>query len=666
MSSAKAHLASRVSKIADLTKHVEFKQVPTVDAKHDFVSQYVEASGAKKDFSNVFVVNVLPDFIPITMYIMYHVNATCHKLEASFHAKISPGTYAAYCLSLVYGFFLACDVHIRPTPSAHAAAYDETAYKKKFLDFLLGLPVPTFLEPVLAQFAPTTDELRGNILFVPSAAGFDYGHHFGRFFPISVFTSLHDTTAEMPSNSSRFAIYTDLFTRVLYTIHNPQHGQAQFDASVANFVGVNFAAAAATYNDSRLFQTFQSFFNPVLFRDAHRRQTLASVSITPLEFTGRSFNFYDLVFSANSGNLNELRVVFNSIAASLNGSVPCKFDLAQIISSSSGSSILSHGYSIPSLPLCHHTPILNDGTIMTALRARTPAQIAQSINYLQTPNPQVNNVPAQPTAVCNVEANHATTVTFNSVFNRLAPTDANVNVPSFANDFEIFNEDRHVTPRVYVLNPTDPTTIDAWKVTCFGMVIESFDIDGTVSAVPNVHLGIGIENSWFADSAIPIRYTFRQIAFLHGNQTNPARARTRVIAPRQTRMPAAALLVDRTRVNLPQAAAHTVGNLTDANAFAGLFPVPHVTWLQMLQSFLGFRTSDPRSHDLASDTIPGMTEGRLIAWSPYTYVGFEPESDIKPDFDVAHIYFLMNPRTIYGTRIPLVEVNHFLEAMPAF
>jgi hypothetical protein len=666
MSSIKTQLATRVSKIADLSKHVEYKEVPTVDAKHDFVSQYVEASGAKKDFSNVFVVNVLPDFVPITMYIMYHVNATCHKLEASFHAKISPGTYAAYCLSLVYGFFLACDVHIRPTPSAHAAAYDETAYKKKFLDFLLGLPVPTFLEPIFAQFAPTTDELRGNILFVPSAAGFNYAHHFGRFFPISVFTSLHDTTAEMPSNSSRFAIYTDLFNRVLYTVNNPQAGQANFDASVANFVGVNFAAPAATHNGSRLFQTFQSFFNPVLFRDAHRRQTLASVSITPLTFTGRAFNFYDLVFSANSGNLNEYRVVFSSIAASLNGSVPCKFDLAQIISSSSGSAILSHGYSIPPLPLCHHTQVLTDGTLMTSLSARTPAQTAASLNYLQTPAPLVNSARPQPTAVCDTDRTHPTTVTFTSVLNRLSPRDATVNTPHFSNDFEVFDEDRHVTPRVYVLNPTDPTTIDAWKITCFGMVIESFDIDGTVTAVPNIHLGIGIENSWFAESAVPLRYTFRSIAFIHGNQTNPARARTRVTAPRQGRMPAASLLVDRTRVNLPQAAATTVGNVTDANTFAGLTPLNSVTWLQMVQSFLGFRTADPRSHAPRDDEIPGMPLGRLVAWSPYTYVGFEPESDVSPNFADARIYFLMNPRTMYGTRIPLVEVNNFLEAMPAF
>jgi hypothetical protein len=666
MSSIKAQLAARVSKVADHSKKIEFKEVPSVDAKHDFVSQYIEASGAKKDFSNSFVVNVLPDFLPIVMFIMYHVNQSCHKLEASFHAKISPGTYASYCLSLVYGFFLACDVYVRPTPSAHAAPYDETSYKKRFLDFLLGLPVPTFLEPLFAQLSPTTDEIRGNIIFVPSAAGFNYAHHFGRFVPISLFTAIHDTTSEMPSNSTRFAIYTDLFTRVLYTIARPQSGQTTFSASIANFIGVNFSAAAATHTGSRLFQTFQSFFNPVLFRDAQRRQTLASISIIPPTFSSPDLNFYDLVFSASSGNFNELRIVFSSIAASLNGSVPCKFDLATIISNSSGSSILSHGYSIPKLPLCNHTPVLTDGTLMTSLTRQTPSQIAASLNYLQTPAPAVDSVRGQPSGTCTVDNSHAVTISIDSILHRLSTTPATINVPHFSNDFEIFNEDRHTSPRVYVLNPTDPTTIDAWKVTCFGMTIESFDLDGTVIPVPNIHIGIGIENSWFADSAIPIRYTYRSIAHIHGNTTNPARARLRTISPRQTRMPAASLLVDRTRVNLIRSAPTTVSGVTTATAFTGLTPVNAVTWLQMMQSFLGFRTCDPRSPNITDDTIPGMQQGRLIAWSPYTYVGVEPESEIDPDFSSSRIYFLTNLRSIYGTRAPLVEVNGFLDAMPAF
>jgi len=352
----------------------------------------------------------------------------------------------------------------------------------------------------------------------------------------------------------------------------------------------------------------------------------------------------------------------------MKGNVKCPGDLASFFSNQSGSSILSHGYSQYGLPTFFHSDIVfgnNNETELTALRRVTPADFARSIGFLQMPRPAVNEVRIQPAGICETDPTHQVSATFDSVFNRQSTDNAPENTPHFEKDFILFSEDKHLFPHVYVLNPTDPTTVDAWKVTCFGMVIESMDIDGTVIPLPNTQLSLGIENSWFADSCIPIRYTFRATNFKSAPDTC-AYPRRRIISERQTRFPAASLLVDRTKVNLPRAAATTAAISSDASVFAGLTSLPNVTWLRMVQSFLGFRTSDARSHSSTSDNIPGMKADRLLLWSPYTYVGYEGEDDFTVEHESTKIYFISNLRTLYGTRIPLVEVKSALESMPIF
>jgi hypothetical protein len=666
--SSKNVITSRASSVASRSKTIEYTEAKIPEHSNDFVNQFKTASSARKDFSNEHIINVLPNFVPILCYILYHINQYTAALEATKHAKISAATFTAYCLAIIYGYILTCDLHVRPFPSVHATLYDLDLHRKNFAEFLLTLPVPDFLEPILRQLTPTHDEFRSNIFFVPSAAGFTYTTHFGRFFPLIMFTNIHDVASETESRSSSLAILSELFRRPVYTILNVATNVRTFTTSIGHFIGagININNTPSHYN-SKLYQLFRSLFNPVLFRDYQRRQTLASVSLSACTYTDRYVNFYDLVFSAKAQNLNELRVVFSSIAGAMKGNIKCPGDLASFFSNMSGSTILSHGYSQFALPTWFHSPIVygnNNGTELTALTRVDPSTFATAINFLETPAPTVGTTQTQPSGTCTVDRAHRITVSFTSLLNRLSPTPATGNTPNFSNDFVVFNEDEHLFPPVQVLDPSGASTIDAWKVTAFGMVIETMDIDGTVIAVPNPRLALGIENSWFADSAIPIRYTLWTIYGVNSTH-DPARARRRVIAPRQTRFPAASLLVDRTTVNLPRSAPTTVALSTPGNAFPGLSFLNDVTWLQMVQSFLGFRTSDVRDNDSASDSIPGMTTGRLLVWSPYTYVGFEQDS-LEGINSSSKIYYITNLRTMFGTRVPLVEVSHPYDAMPIF
>nr|BBU59859.1 capsid protein [Rosellinia necatrix partitivirus 25] len=638
MSSLANKLSNNAQKVKKFSTNITFNEVKTPVPTDDFVARFRANTAARLDSANEFIINVLPNMVTILCFILFHVNQLVPALEASKHAKISAATFTAYCLAIVYAHIFANDAYVRPVPSQHAYEWLNNAKKNDFIEFMLTLPVPEFLEPLLTKLTATSTERRANVAFVPSPAGFFYSMHFGRIFPIAMFTHLHDVAAEMPSNSSPSATMSDYFLRPLYTITTLMTGVTNFSASSAHFLGTWFlsggtAAASQSSYGSKLEQLFQSVFNPVLFRDYQRRSTLASIALAAPTFADRFMNFYDFVFSCSSRtatmNLAELKVVFQSIASAMNGNIPTKKDLATFISSSTGIEILDHGYSVSRLPTFHHSRTFP--VTMTTRPARVSAEdFSSAIRFLRTPTEA--NMPTRIdyptiTGTCQTDRQHRVTLSnFTNPFNRIHSDNSGQQVPRFS-DFITFSEDTHVYPKVYVMS-IGSSTVDAWKSTAFGFVIETNDLDGTVIPVPNTELNLGIENTWFADSAIPVRYCFWQISFDVQATTSFAFALKRTIAPRQTRFPAASLIADRLKINLPRMNARGA-TLTNNNPFVGLTQVDRVNWPQMVQSFFGFRTADRRSRSTNDDQIPDLANGRFLVWSPYTYVGVEGENDYE-------------------------------------
>ncbi|AZT88593.1 coat protein [Trichoderma citrinoviride partitivirus 1] len=661
MSSNKFNLAANANKVSAFSKDIEFKESKVPEPSDDFVSKFKETSGPSKDFANQHVINVLPNFVPILAYILYHVNQYIPHLEHTKHAKISAGTFTAYCLSIVYGYILCCDLYVRPTPSMHAALWEDETHRQRFVEFLFTLPVPDFIAPILNKLTPCTSDRRGNILFVPSAAGFKYRHHFGRFFPIIMFTNIHDVAAETASNTAPAQVFVEYLQRSLYKIAAVRNGVTNFNASPAHFLGTFFQSGGqpSSYG-SKLEQIFQTVFNPVLFRDYQRRQTLASASLSARTYPTSDMNFYDLIFSASTANLSELRVIFQQIASAMKGNVKCPGDLASFFKSFSGQDILRHGYQLYQLPTWHHTAIQFPTSNYVRPQRVTPDDFSTAIRFLRTPSDRTLVALTQPSGTCETDKKHKVTVTTSTTYNRLRTDNADSPSPT-DNEFVSFNEDVHLFPKAYIFTLTG-STIDAWDATAFGMVIETVDIDGSVVPVPNTGLSLGIENSWFADSCIPLDRVFRSIHFDTTATTHHARALHRVTAARQTLFPAASLLVDRTQVVLPRLNANSVATASISHTFPGLTSKTS-NWSAFIQRFLGFRTVDNRSHGPTDDAIPGMSRF-LLCWSPYTFVGYEGDNDFAPAHDETRIYFVTNLRTIFGTDVPLVQVNNGLDSMP--
>jgi hypothetical protein len=687
----KTSIASRAAKLADRSMKTEYKAVDSPVNSVDFVQSFKSATSATIKTANVFTVDVFPNMIPILMYIHFHCNQTISRLDDRSHAKVTLPTYVMYCLSIVYGHILTNDMYVRPSPSNFAEDYLAIPEKKRLLDLILNLPVPTFLEPLLAHLTAATPPHSNNIVFCPSAAGVTIHTHFGRMFPINIYSLIHDFTAELNSRMTPATVNACLHSRTVFTI-TATPGQPAFAATIANHIGsIQSATADITHAvpanrnytsyQSVLRQSFDSTFNPVLSRDYTRRQALAPLNITSPVFNHPFPNPYDILFAYSPSNFNELRIVFTSIAHALDGAVPIKSDLAQIISANSGMDIFTHGYSSMALPTWHAIHLAENtrnADIHTINQAPTetrlpPDETAAVLHFLETPEfdaAAVNVVIARPTAACDTNAAHAVTITPGTAGLDLVerePFDDDTgpypNVPR-QNEFIQFSEQRDTAPLLTILEPIESNTETAWKASAFGMIIESFEIDGTAIPIPNAEAPLALENARFAESAIPYLYAISALDF-DGQQRHYVLRRT---TERRNAFRFMTHLVDYARVALCRLARRVIPPLLN-NMLPGFTYVNNVTWPNAMLQFICARTESPAHQGQPDAQPPNTAPRRIYAWSPYTYVPV-PGDFNNPLSRLGHQtvpttgYFLTNLRTIFGTDPQLIEAQHYFNSMP--
>jgi len=676
-------LATRTAALKSRTVEVSFKDTDAPDTSGDILTTFESNAGIKSETANEWIVNVFPDFMVIITYVMLIVRRFSLADDARIHPKVSTPTVAMYYVSVIYGFFLASDCYIRPTPSAYARLWKESSWRHDFLEFLMTLPVPEDLVPILAQFAPSETERSKNIFWIPSAAAFSLKHYFGRFLPINFFSVLHDAASSLPGNSNKLAVMKHVLQQQLIRINqaNPAYRTHYY---MANFLGYSLdqtTTTTANYINSKFHQVFNSVFNPVLFRDYQRRSSLAEIGINAPVFKTAEPNAYDILFCATAPNLSELRVVLQTVSSFLKGNVKCTKTLGQILSESSGIDITSHGYAEYHLPIHVSNAATSDFDAITALHRVEFTDRAQDISFLDAPalrpDPQhhirdVEYQDATPTRVA-IPANHR--ITHFWPFSLLSNVQAANVWPRLTRDHAdtvLFDDSQHVTPRTLLLDIANAgKSASAVPLLC-GKIIYSFEIDASTIEQPNASKSLGMQNVLFADSAVPFDKVLFATKFYPRAQGSVLPPLKRATANSTRSLPASSMLHDRTQVMLPEIRAvhYDAANyrtLIQENAPTGL---PGLTkragtdWLRYCQSFLGFRTVDPSGIRPTSDTIPHMESGRLMLWSPYTYISYEDSDDVTPNYADTKRYFLVNLRTFFGTDYNLVEMKHPFEALP--
>nr|DAD54818.1 TPA_asm: coat protein [Quinoa-associated betapartitivirus 1] len=669
--------AQQASMNSDADLIVTEVNVPNPD--NDFFESFKSNSSAHADTTGIWNIDVLPNFTPILMTIIVYALKHSASLEYRSNAKCSPATICMYHLSIVYGFFLLNDLYVRKPPSAHARLWQTSTWRNSFAKILLNLPVPDFLQTILSQFHSAHTDRTRNVRFVPSAAGFSHNHYFGRFYPVNMFAAIHDCTASLPGNSTRFDIYRDVFSRVLYSIEDPA-----YSCYLPELIGIGIDRAHNTtlkFINSKLFQVFNQLFNPVLFRDFQKRSSLACLNLSPPEFDNPHVNAYDVFFAATPSNLRELTTVLRTVAVVMKPSFGQTITLADFISKPSGISILKHGYSTYALPTWVYNNENYKATsfqTVSHINLQTETSRAVDLCFLQRP---AAAYPA-PTPITDVVVTTNTLVAAGAEDAHHPPTGPDVTINRAwpwclrrdhdqvavfprhnSNDLVRFAEQSNVTPPVLVLDTDGDKTITAHLATLTGKIIESFEIDGSTVPQPDNRRPLALQNALFADSAIPYRYAIpgSDFHFRPANDVYPPLSRH--CPPPTDRLGASTLLFDRTRMMLPVLNTHVVDPELPPT-LPGMTPVFGANFLRYIQSFLGFATSNRSFEDAPQDDIPGTSLNRLYVWSPYTLSTCQSDTDFLMDTDLSQRYFLTNLRTLFGTDYNLVSVIHPYEAMP--
>lgn len=694
---------------------ITYSDVPAYKPTTDFFSALEQASSAVYKTANQYQINVLPDFTPILMTIIWHANRATSSLESIDHPKVSVYTYVAYCLNLVYAFFLIHDYELNFSQSHYAQDLMIHRAFEKYYDHLQSMPVPAFLVTIFERLQQTLLDKQKTILVTPSFNGFSHYTHFGRFFPIDIFFGIHDTVASFDARAPVLQNIQDFELRTVFSItalnttpfaNAPTNAAASYHHShfFASYFPLDPTTASAPQTaNNRLAQFVTAIFNMKDLRSYQSRQRLSPIGLNPITVPTGLYNPYVVLMSMTSNNLSELTTVFDSVASVLTESKLATVNFSSVITQST-SKILIHGYSDFPLPTWNarsfdanaHPPTLAQVT------RQSPETYATTISFLRTFDP------SDPLNTWTVRTNKLTTASIS--FNAAARTALDA-APTSRITFKNDTAATTLAPPYQGLNeldfptPADPAPTDPSAVTEANMELHSFNAfdasdnvypmvkyyDTVEYSVTSVHLSglaglviyseelcastvpmlsslskVSDDNNQFLQSAIPYATTFLALHF-RSFEPVPSRAIARLASTALTQV----CLTMFRRANV------IYDNRLPANSFDlglqatnyGLTTADDQSIPQFNQTVIGHNVSTGRQLTRSAParfSPPATPVGQLLLWSPYSFTDHDLDLSSDPSAStVLHrLQFITNFRTLFGTTGQVYEATPAYEAIP--
>jgi hypothetical protein len=351
-----------------------------------------------------------------------------------------------------------------------------------------------------------------------------------------------------------------------------------------------------------------------------------------------------------------------------------KRTLVDVLTSASGNNIFHHGYSVYGLPVSSSNSSVDFTTGLdrdTELDSITLKQYAASIEYLQKKtipdaNKKVPEIKVEETSSGkDATPTHRVTKGQQPLVLRLSKDYAQNELYPTNSDLIFYDPSEHNSPRVRILDIDNTGRTDAWLPTLCGKVIETFEIDGNTVPLPNADMAIGMENTHFADSALPITLAVKATLFDHSPTVHgPAPPRRRHVERDDVRFSATHSFVNRTLSWIPYLNPTLRDTFTIQSRFPGLTGMP-TNWIAKVQTFLGLQTLAPDAPIGATDDLVSTDKSSIYAWSPYTITTRQDPKPARSSSEYSRIYFLVNLRTLFGTDYNMVDVNGAYHALPS-
>lgn len=718
-------LAEKAKLLKDKHVTIDYKEVSSPAFIADFYKSFQSNSAAYTKQLNEYYIHVMPDFRYIFMMIIFHAVNNSKSFTDLGNSKVSASTYAAYCLTIVYAFFLIHEVDINPENNRHASEFQDYEKYNRFYNLLTSLPVPKFLETILDRFRPTTTARRQNIYYLPSFKGFTHYSHFGRIIPTHILYEIHDIIANCNQRTPPEEIKADFHRTTVFEINFDNAGtNIKTEYLVCNFFASLYATGTTgrtnDYLGSKLNQVLQTLFNPIKMRNYQATERLATIGLQHPKFESHNYNPYIMAMNCTSENLDELQTVLRNVASAVTQLKDADKALHQLFDTPLSTTILDHAYSNYTVPTWDHNPKVNNagyddtlyktGTVYRKFAPRSYQTQSDETCY-KTPLTsgtwnnhdlfigniagRFSGLPAETadqtikTAVSNVQVRVrftagdaiATDVLLSDITEGpfSPPNSFEFDIPardpytiqtvtsSQIADFEIspFNDELDVHPDVGVLHFIESDIMSSDKVTLCGLIIESSEFAMTGIPYPNPRSKVEDENAQYLSSAI----SYQQVKLDSMFTSNGTTDSNFVDAPTYTAdtQPAVTMIRDHTRVFDSSYREMTL-NRTIHRRNPGLTKLTEQAIPALVQTFIG-RHVQPRTNRRArrNDKPVDTPDHSLMLWSPYTITNalYDEHWDDDTYEDAAkHVFFLSNLWTIYGLDTTFTRVSHPAAAMP--
>jgi hypothetical protein len=393
-----------------------------------------------------------------------------------------------------------------------------------------------------------------------------------------------------------------------------------------------------TFYDSWLYEAVKTLFSPVTGKSLLRRTNIESI---PLEYSQTSFamdadntrdNQYVLFLNACHDNIYAMNDFISAFSNLVDSAFPTATKLGSIPDSLSGTSILVHGYSTFALPTWHSRIVKSDTELKLTTKLRT-TKYATETDFLQVSTYKKGSSNSFP------KDESGLTWPMYLIKNQAHKADEDP-------DKEIqFDPELNEFPRVLYLDPYTSGDGPVSLAMLSGMLIESFEVDGSSVPLPDSNIGLAPNNRLFLQGSLPLKFIHHGYQGLVHHRISPL---PRTVAKSR---------VQKISHDLYDVAQNRLGRMdldsadtTPAQNPIGFKVIEHIHSAYVMFSKLSF----------LSNSLPDPQPATLDTWSPYRYVSSRSEEQPSE----TKTFMIFNHRTLYGTHIPLVSTRHPAQVIP--
>jgi hypothetical protein len=626
-----ANAAQGSSRLRNFAKKYERPAPPASDAapapapRDNIFERMDTANRIELDNSIDDVIDVTPQTRFMFLFIVFNVMKNYKDLNME-RPLLTPSSLVAYCLFQVYAYLLICDYYGRPRTSFPASQFMDNDTRIQLLEAFCQSYVPPFMLTLFHAIADCSDPRRPGLQYFPTLAGSHFTYDFGRLIPAQVFLLAHNVSADEDTSRNPATAMMSLLNETLFAVTNgnPIH--------VAHYFSAGYTATA--HYHSYVYEALYTLFSPVTGKSLLRRSNLqhipiqtATINPTMSSSNAAYDNQYILYLNANPSNCRSMIKFISAMSALVKSDMSASFQLGAIPDDLNGTNILVHGYCDLALPTWHSAKHVK----ITATKTQDDEEdYAKAISFLQP----ATYTSQQKIDYTNIKKN-LTGIFKTMLLGQDIDTDF-----THGPEHITFDSETHAAPRTLFLDPYTSGDGPISYAMLAGLLIESYEIDGSSVPMPDPRIGLSKNNRQFLQGSVPLSHV------------HPAHS-TAGITPYQP-------YVRAVRTRQWQAISHDLYDMslnrlgqvdnelstTDTFATAGFDVLEHVRNFREMFSKLSF-TSEPSN-------ILDATLVVLDVWSPYRFVG----SDADEHPSTTSTFMLVNRRTEYGTSVPLVGSRH--------